>query len=133
MSRASAYVDSSALLKLVIREAESDTLSAYLAGRALVSSRVAVIEVRRAAGRRLGEPWTGSADVFEQMAVIELDGRISERAAAVSPTVLRTLDAIHLATALELGSDLDSFVTYDDRLAEAARAAGMTVVAPGTA
>jgi uncharacterized protein len=131
LSRRVAYVDSSALVKLVIREAESDALAAWISGRALVSNRVSEIEVRRTATRRLGRPWTGLAGVFEQIAVIELDGSISERSAQVPPPLLRTIDAIHVATALELGDDLDAFVTYDKRLAEAVRAAGMTVASPG--
>jgi uncharacterized protein len=131
LSRRVVYVDSSALVKLVIREAESDALAGWIKGRTLVSSRLSEIEVRRTATRGLGRPWTGSAAVFDQMAVVELDGSIAERAAHVPPPLLRALDAIHLATALELADDLDAFVTYDDRLAEAARAAGMTVASPG--
>ena len=62
--------------------------------------------------------------------VIEFDERLAERAASVGPIFLRALDAIHLATALAFGSELEAFVTYDDRLAEAARAAGLPVVRP---
>ena len=62
--------------------------------------------------------------------VIELDQRVSDRAVSVGPIVLRALDAIHLATALELGESLQAFVTYDDRLAEAARTVGLPVARP---
>lgn len=67
---------------------------------------------------------------MQGLVVIELERRIGEAAAAVDPATLRSLDAIHLATALSLGAELDAFVTYDARLADAARAAGITVVAP---
>ena len=130
MSGPVTYLDSSALVKLVVREAESKALAAYLPGRRLVSSRVCIIETRRAIGRRLGAPWTAPAEAFEQVALVELDASISERAGGLEPLALRSLDAIHLATALELGPDLDAFVTYDDRQAAAAQAAGMAVMAP---
>jgi predicted nucleic acid-binding protein len=62
--------------------------------------------------------------------VLELDARVADRAVAVAPTLLRSLDAIHVASALELGPTLDAFVTYDDRLALAARQMGLPVVRP---
>ena len=62
--------------------------------------------------------------------MIELSPAISIVAASLQPVVLRTLDAIHVASALALGSELDAFVTYDDRMAEAARAIGLPVVRP---
>jgi uncharacterized protein len=62
--------------------------------------------------------------------LIEVTVRTFEQAARLDPTVLRSLDALHLATALDLGDDLDGLVTYDDRLAEAARLNGVPVIAP---
>ena len=74
------------------------------------------------------------ADVFEAVNVLAFDARIAARAAALRPASLRTLDAIHLATALELAGDLTAFVSYDDRLSAAARDLGLPVVAlPGEA
>jgi predicted nucleic acid-binding protein len=74
------------------------------------------------------------ADVFEAVNVLAFDTRIAARAAALRPASLRTLDAIHLATALELAGDLTAFVSYDDRLSAAARDLGLPVVAlPGEA
>jgi predicted nucleic acid-binding protein len=64
------------------------------------------------------------------IAVIECDALIADRASGISPAAVRTLDAIHVATALALGRTLDAFVTYDERLAEAAREAGLPVVMP---
>ena len=62
--------------------------------------------------------------------VVELDAVIARAAAGLGPAALRTLDAIHLATARGLGAGLDAFVTYDDRLADAARSLGLPVVRP---
>jgi predicted nucleic acid-binding protein len=69
--------------------------------------------------------------LFGGMAIIGIDRTITARAAALAPPALRTLDAIHLASAMELGADLEAFVTYDRRLAEAAAAAGLPVTSPG--
>jgi predicted nucleic acid-binding protein len=86
-----------------------------------------LIETRRAVARR-ALPLRG--DVVERtLASVEIDQAIAGRAAAIGPAGLPTLDAIHLATALELGP-IDAFVTYDDRLAEAARGIGLPVVRP---
>jgi predicted nucleic acid-binding protein len=68
--------------------------------------------------------------VLDVVDVVEFDVAIARSAAALGPSALRTLDAIHLATAMALGPELDAFVTYDDRLAEAARAVGLPVVRP---
>ena len=62
--------------------------------------------------------------------VVGVNARLADRAAGIAPATVRTLDAIHLATAVSMGSALASFVTYDERLAEAARALGLPVVAP---
>lgn len=126
----SVYVDASALAKLVIREAESDALRRYLELRTdRASSRLAAIEVPRACWRA-GFDAEDVARRIKGMTLIELDVRVSRIAATLSPATLRSSDAAHLATALQMGEDLEAFVTYDRRLAEAARAAGLTVVAP---
>jgi uncharacterized protein len=125
-----AYFDSSALVKLVARELETDAIRAYsraLAARA--TSLIGLIETRRAAMRR-GDV---DADVLDfalgGLEVIDLDASVAERASTVTPA-LRTLDAIHLASALELGTDLQAIVTYDRRLAEGARSLGLAVESP---
>jgi predicted nucleic acid-binding protein len=127
------YLDSSALVKLVVREAESDALRAFVAARAAaVTSAVAVTEVGRAV-RRLS-PRRGLADrarlVLDGVALLAVDLEILDRAAALAPAELRTLDAIHVASALSLRPDLLAFVTYDDRQRAAARRAGLPVAAP---
>jgi predicted nucleic acid-binding protein len=70
------------------------------------------------------------AETLEGLVIVELDESMASIAATVEPSQLRSLDAIHLASALALGPDLETFVSYDARLADAARAAGLTVVAP---
>jgi len=125
-----AYVDASALVKLVVDEAESPALLRwYVEAERLVTSRVGVVETMRASSRRDHDA-ARRARVMTDVEVYELDDAIANVAAALHPPLLRTLDAIHLATAMALMPDLDAFVTYDDRLAEAARAIGLPVVRP---
>jgi len=131
----SCYLDASALVKLVTDEAETVALRAHLATfTSRSTSRLATVEVPRALARKGVASVAVAAEAWQQtiqgLVVIELERRIGEAAAAVDPATLRSLDAIHLATALALGAELDAFVTYDARLADAARAAGLTVVAP---
>ena len=124
-----AYLDASAIVKLVLDEPDSLTmLRWYHESDRVATSRVGVIETKRAASRRDGDP-TQLAAVIQRLEVFELDEDIDQRAGSIGPTSLRTLDAIHLATALSIPG-LASFVTYDDRLAEAARNVGLPVVRP---
>lgn len=125
------YLDSSALVKLVLEERETRALLSFLADRPThVSSVLAYVEVRRAA-RRAAETAAGrAADVLELVNLIELDRAILDGAVAVEPGRVRTLDAIHLATALSLGKSLDVFVTYDRQQAQAASTAGLKALAP---
>jgi uncharacterized protein len=124
-----AYLDASAIVKLVLDEPDSlSLLRWYHESERVATSRVGVIETRRAANRRDGDR-AQLAAVIDRLEVFELDADIDQRASAISPTSLRTLDAIHVATALSIPG-LGSFVTYDDRLAEAARNVGLPVVRP---
>jgi predicted nucleic acid-binding protein len=128
-----AYIDASALLKLVVREAETSALEADLGSReGLVTSSLAIVEcqrvVRRAGHRRLLQR---AEDVFEAVYLLELTPLILKDAATVAPATIRSLDAIHIATALSVGEkDLD-LITYDDRMAEAGRIHGLRVLQPG--
>jgi len=125
-----AYADASALVKLVVDEAESaQVVRWYVEVERVATSRLGVIETTRACSRRVHDA-AHRDRVLEEVEVIELDAAIARAAASIGPPTLRTLDAIHLATALALGADLDAFVTYDDRLADAARAIGLPVVRP---
>ena len=125
-----AYVDASALVKLVVEEPESPALLRwYVEAERLVTSRVGAVETVRASSRRDHDAARRNR-VLTDVDVFELDGTIANVAAGLLPPQLRTLDAIHIATALALLPELDAFVTYDDRLAEAARAVGLPVVRP---
>jgi len=125
------YVDSSALVKLIVDEPESDAIRLYLGSAGpLTSSILATVEVARAVARMAPDSTAEMAALLDALVVVAFDARIAARAATLSPTGLRTLDAIHLATALELGDELTAFVSYDERLSAAARDLGLPVVAP---
>ena len=131
----SCYLDASAIVKLATAEAESLALRAWLRGLfPVVTSRSSTVEVARAIGRKDGggvaRGRAAALEAFASVALAELDAGIANRAAEIGPATLRALDAIHLATALAIGDELAAFVTYDARLADAARAAGLTVVTP---
>lgn len=125
-----AYLDASALVKLIVEEPGSGTMYRWwIEAERVATSRVGLIEAYRAAARRDHQPSHRDA-VLDALEVVELDESIAEGAAVPAPPALRTLDAIHVATAAHLLPDLDAFVTYDARLAAAARNAGLPVVAP---
>lgn len=98
----------------------------------VVSSALSQTEVLRVAGRDPSAPRSMqlAKDVLDRFNLIAVDWNMLTAACRVDPPSLRTLDAIHLASALSLGEELDGFVTYDKRLASAARDAGLTVIAP---
>ncbi len=125
------YVDTSALAKLVLAEAESEALRAYFAGGpAPVTSALTLTELVRAARRLRAGLDESARQLIERVILVQVDRDVLERAAAISPPEVRTLDAIHLATTLLLDADLEALVTYDGRMAEAARAAGVRVESP---
>jgi predicted nucleic acid-binding protein len=125
------YLDSSAIVKLVTPEPETKALRELLRSwPERVSSVVARIEVERVARRIGGGTVRRARTVLSRVALVELDDEVVDAAAAIEPTELRTLDAIHLATALSLGEDLGAMCAYDARLADAAAASGAEVVAP---
>ncbi|MEK6719682.1 MAG: type II toxin-antitoxin system VapC family toxin [Chloroflexota bacterium] len=125
-----AYADASALVKLVVDEPESAALLRwFLEAEHVATSRIGVIETIRASERRSHD--RGHRDrVVEDLVVIEVDQAIARMASSMQPPELRTLDTIHLATALRLLPDLAAFVTYDDRQAAAARRIGLPVIRP---
>lgn len=126
-----AYVDASALVKLVLVEPESPAVYRWFTeAPRIATSRLGVVETVRASSRREHDP-AHRDQLLRDVEVIDLDPAIAGVAAAIAPPAIRTLDAIHLATALALMPELDAFVTYDDRLAEAARRIGLPVVRPG--
>jgi predicted nucleic acid-binding protein len=127
-----AYLDASALAKLVVVEAETAALENDAAHRAgLITSRLGATELRRAAGR-VGQRRVVQQveDVLAAVALVEVSPAILERAGRLGPAELRTLDAIHLATALTLPFAEMDFISYDARLTDAARSCGLTVCQP---
>jgi predicted nucleic acid-binding protein len=128
------YLDTSAIVKLVVPERETDALVAALARWPdRVSSVVARIELHRALWRaRVSRPIRARADaVLSALVLVHLDESVTSRASSFKDQALRSLDAIHLATALSLGDDPGAFVTYDARLAAAARKRRLNVLHPG--
>jgi predicted nucleic acid-binding protein len=126
------YLDSSAIVKLILPEPESPVLRDFLAtDENQVSSGLARVEVLRTVRRvddtedrrRLAER------VLARVSLVAMSEPLLAKAGALGPPILRSLDAIHLATALSLDG-LDAFVTYDHRVADAAREAGLAVASP---
>jgi uncharacterized protein len=127
------YLDTSAAAKLVHPEAESAALAAFLAERisaALVSSALLYPELERAVTRHRPELATRAVALTQRVMTVPLANDIVVTAATIGTPLLRTLDALHLATAATIASELDAFVTYDKRLADAATGIGLAVVAP---
>jgi predicted nucleic acid-binding protein len=131
------YADTSALVKLVVREAESDAIEAEVSRWDLIAtSDIAAIELPRATARARADGRAGVADgrvvleLLGALAIVPTTDDVRALAATMEPVELRTLDAIHLAAALALGDDLAAVLTYDHRMADAARARGIEVVAP---
>lgn len=125
------YLDSSALVKLAIREPESAALRRYLRRkRPLVTSALSRTEVARTLLPFGADAVARGDDVLRRLDVIRINDRVLRAAGALLPLELRSLDAIHLATAMEIGVDLSRVCTYDERMAAAAVDLGLTVVAP---
>ena len=128
---AATYLDSSAIVKLAVREPESDALRKYLRRRQpLVSSGLARTEVLRALLPGGEKALTAGRRVLARIDLVRVNDRVLNLAATLQPAELRSLDAIHLATVGRIGSDLGEIVTYDERMATAARIMGYTVSAP---
>ena len=127
-----AYLDTSALVKLVRSEPESDALRASLETvEHRLTSMVGRIELERAARRLPAEGVEERlATTLEPLEILPLHVANAAIAGAVTPRSLRSLDAIHLATLLEVAAGIDAFYCYDLQLADAARAHGINVVAP---
>jgi predicted nucleic acid-binding protein len=126
------YLDTSALVKLVVAEAETDALRAWIntTTSPLVSCDLARAELLRAVRRSATDRMVQARAVLDSITLYAVTAATFESAGRLDPTILRTLDAIHVAAALELGDDLASIVTYDERLAAAAHANGITTTTP---
>ncbi len=132
------YLDSSALVKAIREEKGALVLEAYLEGAELVSSELVLTEVPRALRRvaaeqprfQLEAALRQAADTFDTLSLRPVDDALLIGAGLLAEPALRSLDAIHIVTALHL-YPIDAFVTYDKRQASVARLAGLTAVAPG--
>ncbi|GAA1251237.1 type II toxin-antitoxin system VapC family toxin [Pseudonocardia aurantiaca] len=140
------YLDSCALVKLIREEDESEALQEWLderGGELVVTSELAQAEVRRVVLRsnhtdqgalidadELAAELAEAEAVLDEVAQVVVDRHLLERAGAFEAPMVRTLDAIHLVSALELEPAATEFVTYDKRLATIAHAAGLTVLSP---
>lgn len=124
------YADTSALVKLIAVEDESAALRSWLAERGgLLTSRIGVVELHRVAARLHADDRTVSRAIA-QLGVVPLTEAVLAAAGRIGPPTLRTLDAIHLATAVDVADAAHLFVTYDRRQAESATALGLDVVGP---
>lgn len=127
------YLDSSALMKLVRRETETDALRQWLQARPgdlAVTSELGRVEVLRAARKLGGHVMVEARAVVGDLDLVPLDRAVQDVACELGDPMLRTLDALHLASALLFGDELTAFVAYDQRLVAAAKAAGLRVIAP---
>lgn len=131
MASRSVYLDASALVKLVLTEPETSVLRRYLrAEHRKVTNEIAVIEVTRAAG--LADPSqqtrAETRRLLDETDLVQIDRDLIDRAAELASRRLRTLDALHLATALR--AQPDELVAYDQRLLDAAAEAGLATASP---
>jgi predicted nucleic acid-binding protein len=133
------YADASALVKLIRDEPESSALRAFFADSDLVSSELILTEIPRAVRRAVDDDPALPLDLLieragqllEAIALRPADRPMLAAAGALAEPALRTLDAIHIVSAIDL-HPIDTFVTYDERQAAAARLAGLRTMAPGT-
>jgi predicted nucleic acid-binding protein len=126
------YLDTSAALKLVVPGAETAALDIWIAERAgvpRVSSRLLRIEMLRSVARHAPQQMGRANTVLSAIALISMDD-VAATAEVIGDRMLRSLDAVHLATAHEVRAELTAFVCYDKRLSDAARALGLPAEAP---
>jgi predicted nucleic acid-binding protein len=126
------YLDTSAAVKLVVPEKGSTALRRWVMSRdnQLFSSDLLRTELLRATRRAAPKEMVQARAVLDSLILLTLSTAICERAAILEPEVLRSVDSLHLAAALEMGDELEGIVTYDQRLSAGAKALGHSVVAP---
>ena len=127
------YLDTSALVKLVVAEQETPELKAWLRQREtrLFTSDLARTELLRVTRRLAPARVQAAREVLSAVHLARLGERVFKLAGNLEPKSLRSLDAIHLASALDLGADLDGVVTYDSQMADAAALNAVAVYSPG--
>jgi predicted nucleic acid-binding protein len=129
------YLDTSAFMKLSVREQRSTEMRAWADAEeqrsgSLWSSELLLTEAVRTARRISADVLKATVDRLQRIALITITTDTYVRAGELDPAILRSLDALHLAAALTLGGDLEGVVTYDDRMAEAAGVLGLQTQAP---
>lgn len=127
------YLDSSAFMKLAVEETETAALRRFVADRTgprRVSSALLRTESLRAVRHLGAEALATVREGLRRVDLVGIDDRILDAAGTLEPRILRTLDAIHLATAMAVGDDLEAIVTYDERMVEAAKLLGLSTVTP---
>lgn len=138
-ARTAFYLDSSALVKLMIEEPESEALTEAVTDHDLISSELALVELPRVfhrlrSGRRASEQEGLRAaldEVLRDIFLVPVDRTLLIEAGDLPDAYLRSLDAIHVASALRTAERADAMITYDDRQESAAKKAGLKVMAPG--
>lgn len=124
------YLDTSALVKLVFAEDESAALDEFVASNDVATSALSRVELRRVALRFSPAQLPSCEELLASCFQVLLTPGLLDRAGIAQPVSLRSLDAIHLTSALTLDADLEAFVAYDVRLLTAAKKAGLPVAAP---
>ena len=126
------YLDTSAAAKLVVAEPASEAMASWAATHEtrVIASDLLRTELLRATRRAAPDRMQRARSVLDALTLFNLTSAAFERAATLDPEELRSLDALHLAAALELGDELDGIVTYDNRMAAAASRCGVAVIAP---
>ena len=127
------YLDASAVVKLILAEAESPALVAEIesVGVPVCTSVIARVEVVRAVARNASELLPQALSVLMRYRFVALDRRLLDVAGTIGGPALRSLDAIHLASAMQVGALLTGFLAYDRRLLDAAAALGLRAMSPG--
>lgn len=126
-----AYLDTSAFVKLCWPEPESEALHSYLGGWPLrVSAALLWTEALRAAQRQPAARVEQARRLLQRLPMIEVDRTLFRQAGLLGPSTMRSLDAIHIATAMSLGPDLGVMITYDERMVDAAGLFGLPVALP---
>jgi len=126
------YFDSSALAKLVVDEPQTQALLEWLTveARVVISCDLSRTELMRTVRRAAPDRLVRAREVLDSVTLLSVTAAIFDAAGRLDPVELRSLDAIHVAAALDLGDELQGIVTYDDRQAAAAAANGIPVLRP---
>jgi predicted nucleic acid-binding protein len=127
------YLDTSALVKLVAEEKESAELLDFVGDDEIISSLLARTELIRAVARKHERLIESAEELLSDISYVAVNRVITGAAAWVQPWALRSLDAIHVSSAVRMRGGLRALVTYDQRMVTIGRSAGMDVVSPGQA